>query len=747
MASDMAVVPERLAAALADRYRIDGEAGRGGMATVYRAWDLKNRRPVALKVLHPELSSALGVERFLREIETSANLAHPHILPLYDSDGVDGYLFYVMPFIEDGTLRKRLEGSAGLEIDTAVSIACDVADALGYAHSHGIIHRDIKPDNILFWGGRAVVGDFGIARVVSAPGNQHITATGTQIGTPAYMSPEQVASDEQLDGRSDIYSLGCVVYEMLTGSVPFTGLSARAVMVRKSRDPVPPIRSVRPEVPDALERAVLKALAKVPADRFATAAEFAASLQSRAAHDDDDVPAESVAVLPFTNLNPDPDTEYFSDGISEEILNALAKIPGLHVAARTSSFAFRAKAVNLAEIGAALKVATVLEGSVSKSGDRLRVNVRLVKVANGFQVWSESYHQHLTDVFEIQEKIAHAVALRLQISIGGAASLVLKRPTENLDAYHLYLKGRYFWEQRGLGLKTALECFGKALGLDPNYAQAHAGLADACILLAEYAMAAPKEILPKARAAVERALHLAPDLAEAHSAAGELKLILDWDRAGAALELQRAISLNPRDVVARYRLTLFCSLVEGRFDEALVHARRAVELDPVAPLPLAQLGMALMLAGRDDEAVAVLRQAVDLAPNMFLPNFHLGVLYHRMGRTEEGITLVERAADVSGRHPTALTALANCCHTMGDTNGALVIFDELSARARRAYVPKSDLAGVAAAAGRVDEAFQLLEQACDDRDYQLIYAKRHPGFSLLQSDPRIEVIYRRIGLS
>ncbi|HEY6223235.1 MAG TPA: protein kinase [Gemmatimonadales bacterium] len=741
----MSTSQERLASALSDRYRLEEEIGRGGMAVVRRAWDLKNHRTVAIKVLHEDLSGAVGVERFLREIQTTGNLTHPHILPLFDSDATAGFLYYVMPFSEAGALRKRLDGHQLLDLDEAVRIACEVADGLSYAHSHGIIHRDIKPDNILFLGGRAVVGDFGIARAVSTPDRDDITATGAKIGTPAYMSPEQVAGDE-LDGRTDIYSLACVLYEMLAGSTPFTGPSAQAVMARKSVDAVPPIRTVRPEVPEALERVVLKALARTPADRHETAADFAAALRSPATAPAYDLRAESVAVLPFTNLSADPDTEYFSDGLSEEIINALARIPGLLVAARTSSFAFRGKAVDLAAIGAALKVATVLEGSVRRSATRLRVTVQLVNVADGYQLWSERYDRDVTDVFLIQEEIAHAVAGRLQATWGGPAGGVsLRRPTENLDAYHLYLKGRYYWEQRGVGLKTALECFSKALALDANYALAYAGLADACILLAEYAVVAPREILPRARAAAVAALDLSPELAEAHSAAGELKLVLDWDWRAAAAELQLAIKLNPRDVVARYRLAVLLSLVAGRFDEACVHARRAVELDPLAPLPHSQLGLVLMAAQRYEEAVAAFRQAIDLAPFLFLPNFHLGVLYHHLGQMAEAMKRIQLAADVSGRHPTALTALANCLRTQGDADGVTLVFDELSIRARREYVPKSALAAVAAAADRPDQAFQLLEEACEDHDYVLIFLRRHPGFSLLRSDPRIEGIYRRVG--
>jgi len=377
------------------------------MATVYRGWDLKNHRPVALKVLHPELSSALAVERFLREVETAGNLTHPHILPLFYSDAADGFLFYVMPFVEDGSLRDRLKGHHQLDIAAAVRITCEVADGLSYAHGRGIIHRDIKPDNILFLGERAVVSDFGIARAVAAPDDEAITATGVKIGTPAYMSPEQITGDE-LDCRTDIYSLGCVLYEMLAGSVPFTGTSAQAVMARTVIDPVPPIRTVRPAVPLGVERAVLKALAKNPADRFATAREFAEGLRARVALADG-VSAESVAVLPFDNLSGEQGTDYFSDGITEEIINTLGQVSGLHVAAATSSFAFRGKAVSLEEVGEKLRVATVLRGSVQRAGSHLRVTVQLSNVADGFLMWSQRYDREIheaTDIFAVQDEIA-----------------------------------------------------------------------------------------------------------------------------------------------------------------------------------------------------------------------------------------------------------------------------------------------------------------------------------------------------
>ena len=732
--------------ALRERYTLERELGRGGMATVFLAQDLKHHRPVAIKVLHAELASAIGVGRFLREINLAAGLTHPHILPLFDSDEAAGRLFYVMPYLEEGALRARLDREKQLPIEDAVEIICDVAEALAYAHSRGVIHRDIKPENIMFSAGRAVVADLGIARVLDLAGADSLTPTGVAIGTPAYMSPEQATGDGRLDGRADIYSLGCVLYEMLSGSAPFGGPTPGAVMARHSLDQVPPIRSVRPTVPEALERVVLKALAKAPADRFMTATQFADALRARGISLDDEVHGESIAVLPFANMSADPDAEYFSDGITDEIINALARLPGLRVAARTSSFAFRNKAVDLAEVGAKLRVATVLEGSVRRAGTHLRVTAQLIKVADGYHLWSERYDREMTDVFVIQDEIAKAIADRLQVTFGGnGAGVLVRPPTRNLDAYHLYLRGRYYWAQRGLGLKRALECFSKALSLDPDYAAAHAGLADTWTLLGIHGMVSASQILPKARAAIQRALELAPDLADAHCAAGTLKLAFEWDWAGAASALRHAITLNPRYVAARYWLALQLSLIEGQHEEALLHARRAVELDPLAAMPLAQLGMVLIAGGRHEEAIGVLRRACDLGPTMYVAHLYLGVTYNHVGRTEEAIAVLEGAAAMSGRAPVTLGALAVCFQSLGKSVEVEAIHDELRARARREYIQPTILSLTMAALGRLEEAFALLQRGCDEHDGVLMYARSYPAFRLFQTDPRMAEIYRRIG--
>jgi eukaryotic-like serine/threonine-protein kinase len=734
----------RLRAALSDRYSIDREIGRGGMATVFLAQDLKHDRPVAMKVLHPELATGLGVERFLREIRMAAGLNHPHILAVYDSGEANGLLFYTMPRVEGETLRRRLERERQLPIEDAVRIAGDVAQALAYAHGHGVVHRDIKPENIMLSGGRAAVTDFGIARALSAAGLEPITDSGVVIGTPAYMSPEQAASDPALDERSDLYSLGCVLYEMLAGSTPFSAPTPQAMMARHATAPPPSICSVRPTVPVALERVVLRALAKAPADRFATAGQFAEALLARDAAETSAGEGESIAVLPFANLSGDPEFDYLSEGITEDIINALAQLPGLRVAARTSSFAFRGKAADLAEVGAKLKVATVLEGSVQKAGTRLRVTAQLIKVADGFHLWSERYEREMTDIFAIQGDIAKAIADRLQVTFGTGTPLVIPS-TDNLDAYHLYLKARHYLAQRGLALKKAMECFERALVLDPDYALAHAGLAEACVVLVQYGLAPAKALRTKAHAAARRALALAPDLAEAHCALGTLSLVVDWDWPKAAEHLRRAIELQPRYIAARNWLAYYLIFVEERFDEGIAVGRRAVELDPLAPLPAMQLGMTLMGAGRAEEAIAPLQRAAELAPTMFLPPLHLGLLYNNLGRTKEAATFLEQAVTISGRHPWTLAALAICYGALGQRADLEAIRDELAARARREYVQGTWLAALSAALGRMDEAFALLERACDEHDGILVYSRRYPFFALFQTDPRMDQIYRRIG--
>src|SRR5438874_10847462 len=627
----------RVQAALAGRYTIERELGRGGMATVYLAQDRKHHRPVAIKVLKPDLAAALGPERFLREIDTAARLTHPHILPLHDSGEAAGLLYYVMPYVEGETLRDRLARERQLPSEEALAITREVADALSYAHSHDVVHRDIKPENILLEAGHAVVSDFGIARAITAAAGGKLTETGIAVGTPGYMSPEQAAARGRVDERSDIYSLGCVLYEMLAGEPPFTGPSAESIVRQHLAAAPPRVSAMRAAVPRAIEEAIVRALAKTPADRFATAAEFAGALAAPAQRVRDTgrrtsrlavgaaatllaaaaglfvlsrphgTPAlagrtgQSIAVLPFVNVSGAPQEEYLSDGISEELINALSKLPQLQVVARPSSFAFKGKNEDVRQIGQALHVATVLGGSVRRDANRLRVTAQLTDARNGYNLWSETYDREMGDVFAVEDEISHAIMRALQVHLVSGDSLkLLRRPTRDVEAYELYLKGRYFYNKGGFGpVQQALAYFQQALAHDSNYALAYAGIADAYQRLTASTYLRPREGMPKARAAALKALALDPTLADAHASMGDQLCVYEWDASAAEREFRRAIELNPSLANAHFFYS-HCLASHGRLDEALAEARRAHELDPLNAQVATALPWALYAARRYD---------------------------------------------------------------------------------------------------------------------------------------------------
>ncbi len=744
----------RLQTALADRYTIERELGHGGTATVYLADDVKHARRVALKVLRPEVGAALGAERFLREIQIAARLTHPHILPLHDSGAAEEFLYYVMPYVEGESLRDRLNREKQLPLEGALQIAREVADALSYAHSHDAVHRDIKPENILLEAGHAVVADFGIARAITAAGGKQLTETGIAVGTPAYMSPEQAAGERETDGRSDIYSLGCVLFEMLAGDPPFTGPSAQAVIARHALDPVPRLRTVRGAVPATLERTITKALAKVPADRFATAADFARALAEEAGMIDSRRAATSarpaatavpsIAVLPFANISADPGNEYFSDGMTEEIINALTAVGSLRVAARTSSFAFKGKTQDIRTIGEQLNVGTVLEGSVRKAGSRLRITAQLVNVADGYHLWSARYDREMEDVFTIQDEIATAIVGTLKIKLLGAARAPLaRRHTENIEAYEMYLKGRYFWNQRGEGLRRGLDYFQRALERDPHYALAHAGLADAYNLLGYYCYLPPNEAFPKAKVAARRALALDESLAEPHASLGFVALFHDWEWPTAQREFERAIELDPAYAPARYWLALYY-LMFRRFEECAAEVERALEIEPLSAPANTVLGWFLYYAGRYPEAVVQLPRVLELNPNFFLAHNILGHSYLLMSHFDDAIAEFQQAVTLSSRNPWAVASLGYACALCGRRAEAEDLLAELQERSSREYVPSALVACVYAALGERDKGLDCLEQAYEARDVWTTTLGVEPAYDALRSDPRFTVLVRKV---
>jgi serine/threonine protein kinase/tetratricopeptide (TPR) repeat protein len=590
------------------------------MATVYLAQDLKHDRVVALKVLHPDLAASLGPDRFLREIKLAARLNHPHILPLFDSGEANGLLYYVMPYVEGESLRERLDREQQLPIDEAVHHGRAIASALDYAHRQNIVHRDIKPENVMLYEGEAMVMDFGIAKAVSAAGTETLTQTGMMIGTPAYVSPEQAAGETNLDGKSDQYSLGCVVYEMLTGERPFAGATPQAIMAKRFTEAPTPLRSLRGAIPESVEKAVSRAMATESAERYSSTAQFGQALASGSVITPSNTAtlpaavvsaAKSVAVLPFANMSADPENEYFTDGMAEEIINALTKIQSLRVASRTSSFAFKGKNEDIGEIGKKLKVSTVLEGSVRKMGNKLRITAQLVNVADGYHLWSERYDREMEDVFAIQDDISQSIVKALRVILSeGEKKQIEKARAENVQAYDYYLRGRqYFHHFRRKSLEYARQMFNKAIEIDPDYARAYAGVSDACSLLYTY-FDAREFNLRQADIASSKALELEPELAEGHVARGlAVSLSKRFDEANA--EFEKAMKLDPKLFDAAYWYARN-RLTQGHFEESVKLFERAQTLRPEDYQTPGFLAQVLTNLGRHDESQAAYRRQVRL---------------------------------------------------------------------------------------------------------------------------------------
>jgi serine/threonine protein kinase/Flp pilus assembly protein TadD len=666
----------QLRQSVADRYAIEREVGRGGMATVFLAQDRRHGRPVALKVLHPQLATALGPDRFLREIQIAARLQHPHIVPLYDSGQAGDLLFYVMPFIPGESLRQRLDREPQLPLEDAVRIARGVAAALDYAHRQQIVHRDIKPENVMLHEGEAVVTDFGIAKAVTAAAADSLTQTGTSIGTPAYMSPEQAGGEAELDGRSDIYSLGAMLYEMVAGSAPFIGPTLQAIISKLFTDTPRPIRELRAEVPDWLESAVFRCLEKPATARFATASQLAQALTWPAGTStppgmpSGSTGGKSIAVLPFVNMSADPENEYFSDGIAEEIINALSKVQALQVAARTSSFAFKGKNEDIGAIGRKLKVATVLEGSVRKAGKQLRVTAQLINVTDGYQLWSERYDRQLEDVFAIQDEIAGNIVKALRVVLSDDEKRAIERaPTEDVKAYEYYLRGRqYFHQFRRTGMQSARRMFERAIETDPQFALAHAGLADCCAFLYMY-WDGSKANLDGADSASRKALELDPDLAEAHASRG-FALALNRQYDDARPEFETAIRLNPKLYEAHY-LYARALFQEGRAEEAVLQYEEASRVRPEDYQALLLMQSPLNSLGRHDDALAVLRRGMvviehhlELNPDDARALYLGGAALMQLGDRQRALDWARRAYVIDPSDPGVLYNVA-CVYSLG----------------------------------------------------------------------------------
>jgi serine/threonine-protein kinase len=772
---------EQLRAALGEQYRVERELGHGGMAVVFLAQDLKHHRPVAIKLLKPELSAAIGSDRFVREIEIAATLQHPHILPLFDSGHAGGLLYYVMPFAEGESLRQRLAREPQLPLDAALEITREVGSALAYAHDHGVIHRDIKPENIMLSGGQAVVADFGVARALHAATTEPLTSSGMVVGTPYYMSPEQ-SSGAAVDGRSDQYSLACTLYEMLIGEPPFTGPTSQAVMARHSVEPVPSLRVVRQTVPQSVEEAIVRAMAKLPADRFPSMQRFLDALQAPssaagpsagttqvrsgsrmrgrgrvltalgavvlvmgaawwlgAGRGGPSSGVTAVAVLPFQDPTGDTAGSYLGDGMTDGLIADLSQIGSLKIISRQSGAVAQGAARSLAALASDLGVEAVVNGSIRRASDTVLVNVRLLRAPDSAVLFARDYRTDLGGLPELQREIAMAISGSIGAQLNGSERSRLTAHREvDRRAYDAYLRGRFFLEQGELG--QALALFEEASRIAPAWAPPYVGLANYYTSLPFYADVPPAEVLPKARSALVRALDLDESLAEAHAANAYIRAYYEWDWRTAEQEFRRALELRPNYADAYFSYSRFLAS-RRRLDEAIAQIGRAVELDPLSLALQANRALLDYFAGRYDEADRRLREVLTRDSTDVLAKWGSALVAEQQGRVADAIATLE---PILGASLNRRASLGHAYAIAGKVGQARTVLDTLRAADARSYVPAYYFALVHTGLGERDQALRYLERAYEERSTVLAYLLIDPRLATLRDDARFLALARRL---
>ncbi|MEO7458243.1 MAG: protein kinase [Gemmatimonadaceae bacterium] len=806
---------DQLTAALGPGHTIERELGGGGMSRVFVAFDDALQRRVAVKVMPEHLAASVSVERFKREILLSAGLQHPHIVGVLSAGEAGGLPFFVMPYVEGESLGARLASKGRLPVRETVSILKDVARALAYAHERGVVHRDIKPHNILLAAGAATVTDFGVAKALSSArrsgAEQHhgtLTGTGTSLGTPLYMAPEQAAADPDVDHRADLYAFGITAYEMLSGSPPFAGLAPRALLAARMTQDPPSLASVQPEIPAALDALVLRCLAREPADRPQTAAELLSALDDPAVTSGSyaappkpfmglrafkdwrvaalavvvlggmgtaaavtrntrelptaavtlatapSAPASSIVVVPLVSIGADSSNAYLAEGITNELAAALGRVPGVHVVSPSRAAAMLATGKAPSDIGKALNVGLQLEGTVQREGKRLRVTARLVGVNDGVMRWSDMYERDATDLLTVQSELARSIVDAVGGAMGSPEALASRdslAPDPSASqasgvAYDLYLRGRFQLNRRsGPALRQAVTYFRQAIAKDPGLAQAYSGLADAQGLLPLYTDVPAERTLAEALKSADRAIALDSTLADAWASRGVLQG-RNWKWADAERDFRRAIALNPRYAPAQQWLGEML-LVTGRIPESVRALERATQLDPTSPVVNGSLALALSLSGRQAEALTVSERAVSYDSTLVVTRFMLGAT-HLYGRQfAAAIPPLEAAVRLDPSSRTSLGLLGYAYGASGDVNAA---------RRTRARVeampagPGSDvaLARIAIALGDTTEALARLESAARARDpfFATEFASS-PIFEPIRTSARYLALLRSAGLA
>ena len=776
-------VEERLKSALADRYTIESQIGEGGMAAVYLAEDRAHQRKVAIKVLSPEVAHAVGAERFLNEIRIAANLTHPNILPLHDSGEADGLLYYVMPYVEGDSLRDRLAREQHLPMEDAIQIVREVADALTHAHGLRLIHRDIKPENILFTSGHAVVADFGIAKALDAAGGNRLTQTGIAVGTPTYMSPEQSAGSDALDGRSDTYSLGCLAYEMLGGEPPFTGPTPQAVLARHAVDPVPELRTIRPNVPEGVAKAIERALAKVPADRFLTVKAFADALSK--ASTEEAIAAEvakreraggrrrigvaavvvmlavagfwianalggpnyeRLAVLPPLNRLNDPDQEHLMQGVHDALISELQQA-GVSVKSLSSMMQYRGTVTPPGTIAEELRVDALLEPSVRWGADSVEIEVRLVDGETEDYIADPIMGiEYAQNVFGLYRDLVREVVddLQLALSPEAEARLSIAKPV-NPAAYEDYLNGQFHWNSlTQAGMETALEYFEQALEKEPDFAQAHAGIARVWAGRQQLGFATPSEAGSKAREALALALAGDSALFEVQYSTALVRTWVNWDWQGGEAAFLKTLEINPDFVDARAYYS-YLLMVLGRRGECEEQMDRAMELDPLKPLILTLYGHILVYGGHLDEAISFYQDALRTAPDN--PVTHNGLLrafykkgMHREALEQAGLSYaIQTGEEITG-------ALQNAFEERGPEEAWLLFAEALAGWVGPPHFNPARIAEAFDQAGQAEQALSWLERAFETRDPSLPALTTDRFSEAVRVDPRFKDLQRRMNL-
>ncbi|MDD4858143.1 MAG: protein kinase, partial [Candidatus Krumholzibacteria bacterium] len=736
-------------------YRILEKLGEGGMGVVYKAEDTKLGRTVALKFLPPELTrDPEAKERFIQEAQAASALDHPNICNIHEIDETnDGRMFIVMACYEGESLKAKIERGP-LKLDEALDIAVQMARGLAKAHEQEIIHRDIKPANVFITkDGLVKIVDFGLAKLT---GKTKLTKTGLTLGTAAYMSPEQ-ARGAPMDHRTDIWSFGAILYEMLAGESPFRGEYDQSVIYSILNEEPQPVTSVRPEVPRALERVVERCLEKDPENRCDSVEELIRDMRQlegtpaptsaeRTMQQSKELP--SIAVLPFTDMSPAHDEEYFCEGIAEELINGLAQIAGLRVAARTSAFQFTDKGLDVRRVGKQLGVESVLEGSVRKAGTRLRITAQLIDVADGYHLWSEKYDRELEDIFAIQDEISLAIVEKLKGKLlREDRSKLERRFTENEEAYNLYLRGRYIYYRRyQAGMSKAIEFFQQAIEKDPLYALPYVGIADCYGQFAHWGWLDPRVAYPKAKEAVARALEIDDRLAEAHVSLGWIKEYHDWDFAAAEAEFKRALALNSNSIVAHYWYAILLAVL-GRMAEAEDEARQALKLDPINLLTNWHLGVVLIFSRRYDESIEQFQKILEMDTGFSQAHLLLASSLGYCGRWDEAIAAFKKYIALVGEIPLGIGYLGWAVAGSGRREEALALLGRLNDMAKERFVPSRYRALIHMCLGERNQAFEYLNEAIEERDGWMIYAKTLPLYDSLRSDPRFALLLNKVGLA